>query len=174
VVTLLERDHETLHGGLANLWHLLLAHPNQLDHVKRERRMLKFAWLEMLRHSTPVTAAKRFARHEVERFGRLLPEGALVICSAAAANRDPRVYTEPDRFLMTRKDLCQREPRGQYRADGLPAGIAVGLGKPSKFPAVPEDRPRSLYAITMSTAVTASNVLLDRYHTSARRRARNR
>jgi hypothetical protein len=27
---------------------------------------------------------------------------------------------------------------------------------------VPEDRPRSLYAITMSTAVTASNVLLDR------------
>ncbi len=162
VVTLLERDHETLHGGLANLWHLLLAHPDQLEHVKRERRMLKFAWLEMLRHSTPVIAAKRFTRHEVERFGRLLPEGALVICSAAAANRDPRVYAEPDRFLMTRKDLCQREPRGQYRADGLPAGIAVGLGKPTKFPAVPEDRPRSLFAITMSTAVTASNVLLDR------------
>jgi cytochrome P450 len=161
VVTLLERDHETLHGGLANLWHLLLSHPDQLDHVRRERRMLKFAWLETLRHSTPVIAAKRFARHEVERFGRLLPEGALVICSAAAANRDPRVYAEPDRFLMTRKDLCQREPRGSYRADGLPAGMAVGLGKPTRNPAVPEDRPRSLYAITLAAAVTASDVLLE-------------
>ena len=84
-----------------------------------------------------------------------------MICSAAAANRDPRVYGDPDRFVSRRKDLCQREPRGQYRADGLPAGIAVGLGKPSKFPAVPEDRPRSLYAITLSAAVAASNALLD-------------
>lgn len=161
VVTLLERDHETLHGGLANLWCLLLSHPEQLEQVKQDRRLLRFAWLETLRHSTPVLAARRYARHEVERFGQLLPEGALVVCSAAAANRDPRVYDEPDRFCITRKDLCQREPRGQYRADGLPAGIAVGLGKPSKHPAVPEDRPRSLYAITLSAAVTASNVLLD-------------
>ena len=61
----------------------------------------------------------------------------------------------------SRKDLCQREPRGQYRADGLPAGLAFGLGKPSKHPAVPEDRPRSIYAITRDTAVTASNAILD-------------
>jgi cytochrome P450 len=161
VVTLLERDHETLHGGLANLWCLLLSQPEQLERVKQDRRLVRFAWLETLRHSTPVLGANRYARHEVERFGRLLPEGALVICSAAAANRDPRVYSDPDRFSITRKDLCQREPRGQYRADGLPAGIAVGLGKPSKHPAIPEDRPRSLYAITLSAAVTASNVLLD-------------
>jgi cytochrome P450 len=161
VVTLLERDHETLHGGLANLWYLLLTHPEQLEHVRAVRRLVRFAWLETLRHTTPVIAAHRFARHEVERFGRLLPEGALLICSAAAANRDPRVYADPDRFIVGRKDLCQREPRGHYRADGLPAGIAFGLGRPSKFPAVPEDRPRSSYAITLSTAVTASNVLLD-------------
>jgi pulcherriminic acid synthase len=161
VVTLLERDHETLHGGLANLWRLLLTHPEQLEHVRQDRRMLRFAWLETLRHSTPVLFARRFARHEVERFGRLLPEGALVICAAAAGNRDPRVYKDPDQFQIARKDLCQREPRGQYRADGLPAGIAVGLGKPSRYPAVPEDRPRSLYAITLSAAVSASNALLD-------------
>lgn len=161
VVTLLEQDHETLHGGLANLWYLLLTHPEQLERVRAERRMLKFAWLEMLRHSTPVLVAKRFARHEVERFGRLLPEGALVLCAGAAANRDPRVFRDPDTFDMARKDLCQREPRGQYRADGLPAGIALGLGKPTRHPAVPEDRPRSLYAITLSAAVAASNAVLD-------------
>jgi pulcherriminic acid synthase len=123
---------------------------------------VKFSWLETLRHSTPVLTANRWTRHEVERFGQLLPEGALVICAAGAANRDPRLFAEPDRFDVARKDLCPREPRGQYRADGLPAGIAFGLGKPTKFPAVPEDRPRSLYAITRDTAVAASNILLDR------------
>jgi len=37
----------------------------------------------------------------------------------------------------------------------------LGLGPPSKHPAIPEDRPRSLYAITRDTAVTASRVLLE-------------
>jgi cytochrome P450 len=162
VTTLLEGDHETLHGGLANLWFLLLGHPDQLDRVARERRLVRFAWLETLRHSAPVLTARRFARHEVERFGFLFPEGALAVCAAGAGNRDPRIFAEPDRFVIERKDLCPREPRGQYRADGLPAGIAFGMGKPSRFPAVPEDRPRSLYALTRGAAVAASNVLLDR------------
>ncbi len=141
VATLLETDHDTLPGTLANLWFLLLTHPDQLEEVVAERRLVKSAYLEALRHSTPILSAPRFARHEVERFGRLLPTGALIMCSAAAANRDPRAFADPDEFLVQRKDLCQREPRGQYRADGLCSGIAFGLGKPSVHPAVPEDRP---------------------------------
>lgn len=158
--TLLEWDHETLHGALANLWYRLLTEPNSLAQVRADPRLMKFAYLECLRHSAPVLSAKRFARHEVERFGRLLPAGALVLCVAAAANRDPRIFKDPDRFIVGRKDLCQREPRGQYRADGLASGIAFGLGAPTKHPALPEDRPRSLYAITRDTAVAASATLL--------------
>ena len=162
VVTLLEADHETLHGALANMWFLLLTHEVQLEHVRAERRLVKLAYLETLRHSSPVTTAKLFARHEVERFGRLFPIGGRLMLSAAASNRDPRIFKDPDQFIVGRKDLCQREPRGMYRADGLPAAIAFGFGLPSKHPAVPEDRPRSLYAITRDTAVVASNILLDR------------
>lgn len=164
VATLLEGDHETLHGALANLWFLLLTHPAQLAQVRTARgeaRMLKLAYLEALRHSTPVLAAQRFARHEVERFGLLIPEGALVVCAAAAANRDPRVFANPDDFIVGRSDLTQREPRGMYRADGLASGITFGLGPPSKHPAVPEDRPRSLYAITRDAALAASRTLLE-------------
>ena len=161
VITLLEMDHETLHGALANLWFLLLTHPDEKQKVIEDRRMMKFAYLETLRHSAPVLWKKRFARHEVERFGRLLPTGGLFYCAAAAANRDPRQFRDPDHFIVDRDDLCQREPRGHYRADGLASGIAMGLGPPSKHPALPEDRPRSLYAITRDTAVTASNLLLD-------------
>jgi len=161
VATVLEADHETLHGGLANLWCNLLTLPDQFDVVRSEPRQVKFAWLETLRHSPPVHAVQRFARHEVERFGRLLPDGAMLELSAAAANRDSRVFDDPDSFVVGRKDLCQREPRGQYRADGLPSGIAFGMGKPSVHPAVPKERPRSIYAITSDVAVTASTMLLD-------------
>jgi len=163
VATLLEADHETLHGGLANLWFRLLTTPDQLDLVRNDPLMMKFAWLETLRHSPPVHSAQRFARHEVERFGRLLPDGAMLQLSAAAANRDPRVFDDPDSFVVGRRDLCQREPRGHYRADGLPAGIAFGLGRPSVHPAVPKERPRSIYAITRDIAVTTSTMLLDAF-----------
>jgi cytochrome P450 len=159
--TLLELDHETLHGSLANMWSLLLTHPDHLDAVRSEPRLLKFAWAETIRHSPPVLSADRFARHEVERFGRLIPEGALLRCSAAAANRDPRIFDDPDTYDPTRKDLCQREPRGTYRADGLASGLSFGTGAPSKHPALPEDRPRSAYALTRDLAVMVSRVILD-------------
>lgn len=160
-VTLLESDHETLHGGLANLWYHLLTDDANLTTVRDDPRLMKFAWLETLRHSPPVHSFNRFARHEVERFGRLLPDGALVHLSAAAANRDSRAFDQPDRFIVGRADLCQREPRGQYRADGLPSGIAPALGPPSRHPAVPKERPRSLYAITRDVAVAVSQRLLE-------------
>ncbi len=159
VATLLERDHETLQGALANLWFQLLTNPGALEQARQNQRLMKLAYLETLRHSAPVITAHRFARHEVERFGKLIPEGARLTCSAAAANRDPRIFNDPDTFIVDRRDMCQREPRGQYRADGLASGIAFRLGKPSKHPAVPEDRARSRYALTRDTAVTASQVL---------------
>ena len=161
VITILELDHETLHGGLANLWFNLLMNPKQMGKVRNDHRLMSFAWLETLRHSPPVLSVDRFARQEVERFGRLIPKGGLVRCSAAAGNRDPRQFENPDSFIVARKDLCQREPRGQYRADGLPSGIAFGFGKPSIYPAVPKGRPRSRYALIRDTVVTASLMLLE-------------
>ena len=160
VATLLEMDFETLHGTLANLWLALMTRPEEFEKVRADLRYVKLAVLETLRHSTPVIAAPRFARHEVERFGRLIPRGGLLLCSAAAANRDPRIFAEPDRFIAGRKDMCHREARGQYRADGLATGITPGLGPPTKHPAVPEDRPRSLHALTRDALVTASETLL--------------
>jgi cytochrome P450 len=101
VLTLLEDDHETLPGAMANLWYLLLTNPEQLALVRDDRRWMRFAYQETLRHSAPVVMSKRYTRHEVERFGRLLPEGALMILSAAAANRDPRQFDLDERGLFT-------------------------------------------------------------------------
>lgn len=160
-VTLLEFDHATVPGVLSNLWWHLLTVPDLQDEVRADRLLVKAAVLETIRHDPPVVHADRWTRHEVERFGRLLPEGALVRLSAAAANRDPRVFAEPDTFDVHRRDLCQREARGQYRADGLASGISFGTGAPTKHPAVPEDRPRSRFAIARDLAVTVTSVVLE-------------
>ena len=161
--TLVELDTETLPASLANLWCLLLTNQGQLDQVVAEPRLMKFAYLEALRHSPPTATTDRYTKHEVERFGRLLPQGALVHLSAAAANRDPRQFVDPGNFDVTRKDLSQREPRGQYRADGLPAPIVFGHGKPSVLPARPKESPRSRFALTLDTAVAASLAVLERF-----------
>jgi pulcherriminic acid synthase len=103
----------------------------------------------------------RYAKHEVERFGQLIPMGGLVICSVAAANRDPKIFNEPDRFDITRKDLAYREPRGQFRIDGLPAGVVPGLGAPATLP---PDSP-STYGLTAYAAmIAAKSVLLGSNH----------
>ena len=153
-------DHQTLHGSLANCLALLFSHPTQLEEVRLHRRLVKAAWLEALRHSPPIISIDMFARHEVERFGRLLPEGALVRLSSAAANRDPRVFDDPDTFRVGRRDLTLREARGQFRADGLPSAVSFGTGTPSKDPALPDDRPRSVFARTRDHAVIAIDSLL--------------
>jgi cytochrome P450 len=160
-VTVLEMDHGTLQGVLSNLWCHLLTAPVLLAELRGDLLLVKAAVLEALRHRPPIVSIDRFTRHEVERFGRLLPEGALVRLSAAAGNHDPGVFADPDVFDLHRRDLCQREPRGQYRADGLPSGISFGTGAPTRHPAVPEDRARSRYAITRDLAVTMSRVILD-------------
>lgn len=154
-----ESDVDTLVGSVANLWSLLLSHPDELAALGDDRRLWKVAWLEALRHSPPIMTTARWTRHEVERFGLLLPAGAMVLCSAGAGNRDPRQFAEPDEFRPGRKDLCQREARGQYRADGLASAISFGTGAPSRFPALPEDRPRSRFALVRDTAVTMARTI---------------
>lgn len=161
VTTLLELDFRTLEGSLANLLCLLLTHDDQLQMVIEEPDLIMRAWQETMRHSPALMESRRYARREVERFGRLIPRGSLVVCSAGAANRDPDVFWEPDRFCITRQDLAHREPRGQFRIDGLPSGVAPGLVPLSRMPARPADRPPSLYALTADAVVAAMTALLE-------------
>jgi cytochrome P450 len=78
--------------------------PSQLDDVRREPALVKPAVEETLRWAGPVGTATRQTTRSVQIDGIDLPEGALVGAVLSSANRDPRRFTDPDRFDLHRKE----------------------------------------------------------------------
>ncbi|WP_330294718.1 cytochrome P450 family protein [Streptomyces sp. NBC_00503] len=88
-------------GGLA----MLLAHPDQLDLLRRDPGLLPGAIEEFLRYDGPVSPGiARFAREDLEIAGVRIPRGATVLIGSAVADRDPERFPDPDRLDITRPD----------------------------------------------------------------------
>ncbi|MGH2634831.1 MAG: cytochrome P450 [Actinomycetota bacterium] len=75
-----------------------------LDEVRGDHRLIKSAVEETLRWAGPVGTATRQTTGPTEIAGAELPEGALIGAVLSSANRDPRRYTEPDRFDLHRRE----------------------------------------------------------------------
>jgi cytochrome P450 len=85
------------------LW-ALLSNPPQLEEVRRDRSLVKAAVEETLRWAGPVGTATRQATRDVPLAGVTLERGALIGAVLSSANRDPRRWTDPDRFDIHRKE----------------------------------------------------------------------
>jgi pimeloyl-[acyl-carrier protein] synthase len=103
-VLLLLAGHETTTNLIGNGTLALLQHPAELARLRAEPVLLKSAIEEMLRFDSPVQGTARAASEDVEYGGVAIPKGALVLCGIGAANRDPAVFPEPDRFDVGRRD----------------------------------------------------------------------
>jgi len=79
-------------------------HPDQLEAVQRDRRLIKAAVEDTLRWAGPVGTSTRQTTRPTQLAGVQLPEGALIGAVLASANRDPRRYTDPDRFDVYRDE----------------------------------------------------------------------
>jgi cytochrome P450 len=96
---------DTTDGMLANaVWHLLTT-PEALAAVRADRALLPAAIEESLRLEPAAGRIDRYATRDVELAGSSIAAGDLVIVSITAANRDPAVFAEPDRFDPARPDL---------------------------------------------------------------------
>ncbi|WP_327249666.1 cytochrome P450 family protein [Streptomyces sp. NBC_01320] len=83
----------------------LLAHPDQLQMLRKDPALLPGAIEEFLRYDGPVSPGiARFAREDVSIAGVAVPRGATVLIASAIANRDPARFSEPDRLDITRQD----------------------------------------------------------------------
>ena len=85
------------------LW-ALLTHPEAHAEVMADRSLVKAAVEETLRWVGPVGTSTRQATQDVELAGVTLPEGALIGAVLSSANRDPRRFTDPDRFDIHRRE----------------------------------------------------------------------
>ena len=91
---------ETSEGATANaLWHLL-THPDVLQAVRDDHRLVPAAVEESLRLEPAAASVDRYATTDVEIHGAPIRRGDYVIVSLAGANRDPAVFDDPDRFRI--------------------------------------------------------------------------
>ncbi|HET7236423.1 MAG TPA: cytochrome P450 [Actinomycetota bacterium] len=79
-------------------------HAEQLEEVRADQSLIKATVEETLRWAGPVGTSTRQTTMETELAGVELERGALVGAVLSSANRDPRRFTDPDRFDVHRKE----------------------------------------------------------------------
>ncbi|HEY0542748.1 MAG TPA: cytochrome P450 [Actinoallomurus sp.] len=88
---------------IANAVDVLVSHPGQLAALRDDAGLMPRAVEELMRWCGPqLLSIPRYAREDVEIGGALVRTGERVTVAIAAANRDPRAFTDPDRLDIGR------------------------------------------------------------------------
>jgi cytochrome P450 len=102
VMLLFGAGFETTTNLIGNGLLALLEHPDQLQRLRDDRSLLKTAVEEMLRWDSPVQIDGRVLFDDVELHGEGFEAGTQFVTLLGAANRDPRIFDEPERFDVGR------------------------------------------------------------------------
>jgi cytochrome P450 len=98
----------------------LARHPAQFELVKADSGKVRNAFEEGVRFESPAQVMFRTTTHDVELSGYRLEDNTKVGYYAGSANRDPRQWSDPDRFDVTRQVI------GAHRAFGYGAHVCIG------------------------------------------------
>ena len=93
---------ETMEGMIANAIAHLLGDAAALAAVRADRALLSGAIEESLRLEPAAAAVDRYATADTELGGAQIAGGDLVRVSLTGANRDPAVFSDPERFDLRR------------------------------------------------------------------------
>jgi cytochrome P450 len=96
--------HDTTSFALAGGMEALVRDPEQLARVAREPELIANAADEMIRWTTPVRHFMRYTQTDTTVGGVDIPAGGRVLLSYPSANRDERVFADPDTFDVARPD----------------------------------------------------------------------
>lgn len=94
--------HETTTTTITSAIMLLLEHPDQRALLADDRKLNGRVVEEVLRYEGAIKVLHRWTQDDVTLHGQTIPAGQRVLLLPAAANRDPRKFTDPDRFDITR------------------------------------------------------------------------
>ncbi|MBX9878748.1 MAG: cytochrome P450 [Candidatus Obscuribacterales bacterium] len=103
-VLLLLAGHETTVNLIGNGVHAFLTHPDQLSILKANPELMPQAVDEVLRWNSSVQLVRRMVLEDTEIRGKKLKKNDLMVMFVGAANRDPEMFADPDKFDITRKD----------------------------------------------------------------------
>jgi cytochrome P450 len=102
VQQLLFAGQETTTNLLSSTLHSLLREPELWRALQADPSLVPNVVEEGLRHDAAIPGMFRTATQEVSIAGVVIPAGARLFVAFAAANRDDRVFAEPDRFDVHR------------------------------------------------------------------------
>jgi cytochrome P450 len=122
--------NETTTNLIAALLMYVLRDPAQTALVRERPALVANAVEEALRCETPVQGMWRVTTCDVELGGVTLPKGSFVMLRYAAANRDPAVFADPERFDV------QRANAREHLAFGLGIHFCLGAALGRKEAAV--------------------------------------
>jgi cytochrome P450 PksS len=121
---LFSAGHQTLIDQLCNAIHALLTHPDQWRSLQTDRSLIGPGVEEALRYDPSVAFMNRVAAADVKVSGRVIRKGELVLLGIAAANHDPEVFPDPDRF-----DISRDGKQHVSFATGAHACLGMGLAR---------------------------------------------
>ena len=103
VASLLMAGTDTTRNQLAASVQVLVEHPEQWAMLREQPDLAMPAVEETMRHSPAVCSTVRTVNEDVELGGYLFAAGTFIFVNTFAANRDPAIYDDPDRFDITRE-----------------------------------------------------------------------
>jgi pimeloyl-[acyl-carrier protein] synthase len=103
-ILLLVAGHETTTNLIGNGVLALLQNPDQLRDLRANPDLIASAVEEMLRYDAPVQWMSRVTGETLELGGVEIERGQVILGSIGAANRDPAIFADPDRFDIRRKE----------------------------------------------------------------------
>jgi len=118
-IFLLNAGHETTTNLIGNGSYELLHHPDELARLRADPNLIDSCVEECLRYQSPNQLGNRRAVADTDVGGVAMPAGSLVTMCIGAANRDPDVFPEPDRFDISRTP-------NRHRAFGMGIHICAG------------------------------------------------
>jgi cytochrome P450 len=115
---------DTTRNQLAAAVDVMCDHPEQWELLARRPELAMNAVEELMRFYPVVFGAMRMTLEDVEYGGVVIPAGTFVLVNTAAGNRDPEVYTDPDRLDITRKGAAPMQTFGAGAHYCLGANLA--------------------------------------------------
>jgi cytochrome P450 len=106
IILLFGAGHETTVNLIGNGLLALHRNPDQLALLKIDPSLMPNAIEEFLRYDSSVQLTGRVALEDIEDLGgKKIPKGETVLCLLGSANRDPAVYSDPERLDIKRPNV---------------------------------------------------------------------